>query len=220
MNLKNFKKTIACGGMSLDIHLIESKIEKLDSVTSCKIILGEEDEFEEIHIVSNGSRAAKQIIRDIESILTATYKIQINHKKISIAEIQDGNLKKIKSRLKLLSISHESKGEKVEIKISLANKDDIYENTIIGINTMRNIERMLVDLTLRTIEDAYGYDESFVLEDIKTVDLSVDRAIVVVIACVRDGYTRRFSGSSIIGSDYKEAAVKATLDALNRYTTY
>lgn len=206
--------------MSLDIQLIESNIEKLDSVTSCKIILGEENEFEEIHIVSNGSRAAKQIVRDIESILNATYKIQINHKKISIAEIQDENLKKVQSRLKLLSISHASKGQKAEIKVSLANNDDIYENTTIGINTLRNIERMLVDVTLRTIEDAYGYDDAFILEDIKTVNLSVDKAIIVVITCIRDGYQRRFSGSSIVGTDFKEAAVKATLDALNRYTTY
>lgn len=62
----------------MNIQLIEKTIEKLDSVISSKIILGEEDDFKEVHIVSNGFRGAKQIVRDIESVLMATYDIQID----------------------------------------------------------------------------------------------------------------------------------------------
>ncbi len=202
----------------MNIQLVEETIEKLDSVTSSKIILGEKEDFSEVHIVSNGTRAAKQIVRDVQSVLKATYNIQIDHKKISIAEIQDESLSKVQSRLKLVSISHDNKGTKAIIKVSLDNHKDVFENSTMGINTSRNIARMLVDVTLKTVEDAHGYEDTFILEDIKVVDFSTEKVVVVVITCIKDGYMKRLCGSSLIDTDYKEAVVKATLDALNRYT--
>lgn len=200
----------------MNIEIIEQTIEKLDSVVSCKII-SVDNNFEEIHVVSNGSRSAKQLVRDIQSILIATYNIQIDHKKISIAEIQDDSLKKNGCRLKITSVSHDNNGQKAIIKVALDNHKNIFENSAMGVNTSRNIDRMLVDVTLKTVEDAYGYEETFILEDIKTVNISTDKAVVVVITCINNGFEQKFCGSSLIRSDYKEAVVKATLDALNRY---
>lgn len=205
--------------MMLNIELIEKTIEKLDSIVSCKIISDHNNNFEEIHIVSNGTRTAKQLVRDIQSILIATYNIQIDHKKISIAEIQDNSLKKSATRLKLMSVSHDNNGQKAMVKVVLDNHRDVFENSKMGINTCRNVDRMLVDVTLKTVEEAYGYEETFILEDVKTINISTDKAVIVVITCINNGIERRFCGSCLITNDYKEAVVKATLDALNRYTS-
>lgn len=205
--------------MSLDIELIEKTIEKLDSVISSKIVLSENDDFEEIHIVSNGTRSSKQIVRDIQSILIAKYSIQINYKKISIAEIQDENLKKFHPRLKLVSVAYENNGQKAKVKVALENNKKVFENSSSGLNTGRNIDRMLVDLTLKTVEEAYGYEDIFTLEDMKIVNLSTDKVVIVVITGIKDNNAERFCGSSLIKLDYKEAVVKATLDALNRFTS-
>ena len=98
---------------------IENTIEKLDSIISCKIIQGEDCEFHEIHIVSDKQRAAKQLVRDIQSVLIATYNIQIDHKIISIAEIRSDNIKKKQDPIKIISVSHDNNGEKACIKIIL-----------------------------------------------------------------------------------------------------
>ena len=201
----------------MDIEIIEQTIGKLDSVVSNKIVLGEEKDFEEIHVVSNRTRSPKQIVRDIQSILIAEYNVHIDHKKISIAEIHDDSLKRQKSRLKISSISHDNNGQKATVKVALHNEKDIFENSIIGINTSRNIDRMLVDVTLRTVEDAFGYEEAFILEDIKTVNFSNDKAVVVVVMVIDNGVENRLCGSCLVKSDYKEAVVRATLDSINRY---
>lgn len=201
----------------MNIEIIERTIEKLDSIVSCKIISGDNNIFDEIHIVSNGSRSAKQLVRDIQSVLIATYNIQIDHKKISIAEIQDNSLKKADCRLKIMSVSHDNSGQKAMVKVVLDNHRNIFENSRIGVNTSRNIDRMLVDVTLKTVEDAYGYEEVFILEDIKTINISTDKVVIVVIACLDGGYEEKLCGSCLVKNDYKEAVVKATLDALNRY---
>ena len=204
-------------GDNMNIEIIEQTIEKLDSIVSSKIVLGEENSFDEIHVVSNRTRSAKQLVRDIQSILIATYNIQIDHKKISIAEIQDDRIKKSQCRLKITSVSHDNNGQKATVKVALDNERDIFENSIIGINTSRNIDRMLVDATLKTVEEAYGYEDAFILEDIKTANVSADQVVIVVITGIHNGFEQRLCGSCLIKSDYKEAVVKATLDALNRY---
>lgn len=201
----------------MNIKIIEETIEKLDSVVSCKMVLGEDDNIDEIHIVSNGNRVVKPLLRDVQSILMATYNIQIDHKKISIATIQDESLKRSKSRLKIASVSHEKNGQRATIKVTLDNHKDIFESSIMGINTSRNIDRMIVDATLKTVEDAFGYEDTFILEDIKTVPMSVEQVVIVIIMGIHNGREQRFCGSSLIGSDYKESVVKASLDAINRY---
>lgn len=207
------------GGIILNVEVIEQNLERLDSVTSCKIMFGESNIIEEIHIISNGTRNVKQIVRDIQSVLVATYDIQIDHKKISIAEITDDSLKKMAYRLKIVSVSRENIGKKATIKVILTNEKGIFENSITGINTNRNVERMLVDSTLRTVEEACGFDETFILEDVKLATISTDKVILVVIACITNGYEQKFCGSCMIKDDHNEAVVKATLDAINRYVT-
>lgn len=203
----------------MNLELIENNLEQIDSVVSSKIVLGENDVIDEIHIVSNSTRGAKQVARDIQSVLIASYNIPIDYKKISIAQINDQSLKKVESRLKLVGISQDSIGQKVSIKVTISNNDDTFENSIIGINTIRNIERMLVDVTLKTVEEASNLNDTFTLEDIRTIPVSNDRAILVVVMGILNGLEQRLCGSCLIKNDTEVAIVKATLDAVNRFIT-
>ena len=203
----------------MNIELIENNLEKLDSVISCKIIQGENDIIEEIHIVSNGKRNPKQLSRDIQSILIATHKLEIDYKKISIAQITDNTLVKMENRLKIKAMSFNNEGTKACVKVSLTDTLGTYENSLMGINSVRNIERMLVDATLKNIEEALGYEDTFILEDVRTIPVSSEKAVVVVVMCMVGDVEQKLVGSCLIKTDYKEAIVKATLDAVNRYTT-
>lgn len=203
----------------MNFEIIERNLEKIESVVSCKMVLGEEDIIEEIHIVSNGLRTPKQIVRDVQSVLIATYDVSVDHKKISVAEIIDESLRKAESRLKLQSISHDNNGPKATIKVSLSDYKNTYEKILSGINTNRNIERMLVDATLKNIEEACGFSDIFILEDIRTIPVSTEKAVIVIVMGVFEGLEKRFCGSCLIKNDFKEAVVRATLDAVNRYVS-
>lgn len=206
-------------GDNMDIEIIERDIEKIESVVSCKIVLDENDIINEIHIVSNNLRGAKQIARDIQSVLLATHNIQVDHKKISIAQIADDSLKKSESRLKLLGVYHDTIGTRATVKVTLSNFENTYENSMSGVNTSRNIGRMLVDATLKTVEEALDYEDNFILEDIRTTPISNDKAVVVVVSCLIDEFERILCGSCLIKNNYEIAVVKATLDAVNRFIT-
>ncbi len=202
----------------MDFELIEKTIERLSSVISCKFIVNE-DSIEEIHIVSNGLRSPKQLVRDIQSILVATHGIQLDHKKVSIAEILDERLKRSYNRLIIRSVSVESLGNKANVRLVLESGDKTFERSQTGINSIRNIERMLIDMTLRMMEEAYDYEEAFVFDDIQVISLSDKKLVVIIVNHIDKGRERAYCGSGIVGNNQMETVVKATLDAVNRYTT-
>lgn len=198
-----------------DYGLIEKDIERIDSVLSCRFIIVD-DEIKEIHIVSNGTRSPKQISRDIQSVLIATYDLSVDYKKISIAELHGLDIEKKETRLKIDRISFEDNGKKATVMVVLSDESQSYEAGLTGINTSRNIDRMLVKAVLDCVEKAQSDEDRFILEDVKRVNLSSDGVIVVVVVYIIDEQEKHLCGSSLVESDHKKAVVKATLDALNR----
>lgn len=198
-----------------DYKSIENDILKLESVISCRFVI-ENKEVKEIHIVSNGTRSPKQISRDVQSVLIATYDLNIDYKKISIAELPDVGVAKKESRLKIDKITIEDNCNRINIKIGLSDDSNTYESTISGINTARNIDRMLVQVVLDCVEKSLGTEGRFILDEVRNVNLSSDGIVVVVLVYIIDAKERHLCGSSLIENNHKKAVVKATLDALNR----
>lgn len=203
----------------MDNRIIEENIRQIESVLSTKIVLDQDQKIEEIHVVSNGHRAPKQIARDVQSVLLATYNLDVDHKKISIAQIPDDSLGRNMCRVRLTGLSQETNGTKATVKVSLTKQGEEYIHSLSGINTTRNIERMLVESTLASIQTLCGYDDIFIFEDIRTIQISGSSVVVVCVTGVLNGREQKLSGSCIVNSDYYNAVVKATLDAVNRFVT-
>lgn len=196
-------------------EMMEKDIERIESVLSCRFVR-DNGEIKEIHIVSNGTRSPKQISRDIQSVLIATYDLNVDYKKISIAELPGVDIEKKEDRLKIHRILFEDNGKKATVMVNLSDEAQVYGATITGINTNRNIDRMLVKAVLECVEKAQGSEDRFILDDVKSVNLSSDGVIVVVLVYIVDEVEKYLCGSSLIENDHKKAVVKATLDALNR----
>jgi hypothetical protein len=52
------------------------------------VIQGQGDEIREIHIVTSSSRPAKQIVRDVQTLLLARFHRVIDHRVVSVAFTQ------------------------------------------------------------------------------------------------------------------------------------
>ncbi|MDX9917562.1 MAG: hypothetical protein RBT15_06035 [Gudongella sp.] len=203
----------------MDHKIMEDNLRKIESVVSSKIVLGENEQIDEIHVVSNGHRGPKQIVRDVQSVLLATYDVDIDHKKISIAQIPEDSVQRSTCRVKISGVSQEVSGTKATIRVNILKNEDEYVHSRSGVNTSRNVDRMLVESTLSAIQEACGYDEVFIFEDIRQVSISGATVIVVCVSGLLGEYELKLSGSCIVKNDYHGAIVKATLDAVNRYVT-
>ena len=90
----------------MDFGNFQEVINKIDGIINSKVVV-DKNNITELHILANNLRAPKQIVRDIESILLATFDYRIDRKKISIAQIQTDDqekLRRIKRRRKLNSL--------------------------------------------------------------------------------------------------------------------
>jgi hypothetical protein len=188
-------------------------------VISSKIIIGEANQIEEIHIVSNGIRNPKQIARDVESVLLANFDYKIDHRKISIAQLDDIDIRKIKPRLKLNGISKETSGNKANVKVSILKADEEFIASKSGINSNRNIERMLAESTVMAVEDSLGINDLFIVEDIRNLMIASVQVVVVLVSSLINGQEIILSGSSVVKNDYYLSVAKATLDSINRFLT-
>ena len=67
---------------------LEADLRKVPGVRSARII-GDNGSPSEIHIVSTSSRAPKQVVRDVQSLATAGFGIQIDHRIVSIVQLDE-----------------------------------------------------------------------------------------------------------------------------------
>ncbi|HPP74659.1 MAG TPA: hypothetical protein PLU88_06000, partial [Armatimonadota bacterium] len=83
---------------------VESVICHLRDVVSARVVAGDDGEIAEVHVLTESTRTPKQVVRDIESAVMAKLGIQIDHRKVSVAQIQS-NVKRETGRLKFSDVS-------------------------------------------------------------------------------------------------------------------
>jgi len=203
-------------GDIMEIKEMEQLIKQVKSVLSCKIVIDSDSNVEELHILSDMKRSPKQISRDIQSLLISRFGLEIDYKKISIAQIDEETLEDKAFRLKVKTIEFTTSGTKANVKVTLAKDEDVFQGEITGVNTLSNSNRMLATATLKAVEGFLGLEDNFILEDIKAITLAGREAVVTAITFIAEDNEQLFSGCAFINRDKKEAIVKSTLDAINR----
>ncbi|QNO13764.1 hypothetical protein HYG86_02805 [Alkalicella caledoniensis] len=195
---------------------METYLCKLNSVISAKIVLSNENEIIELHILADDNRHSKQISRDIQSLLISKFDMDIDHKRISIAQIKGEKVDLKDFRLKIGSIEFSTIEKRATVKVVLEKDDKVFEGVASGPNTSSNSLKLLGIASLKAVEQFVNCPNTFILEDIKTYNLAGKELIVVGITYLDSSSEQLLSGSAYVHRDIKEAVVKATLDAINR----
>jgi hypothetical protein len=194
----------------------EDVINKLSGVIASKVIL-DDQQIKEIHVLTNRSRAPKQISRDIQSSLTAYYGTPIDHRMISIAQIEDGSRDKRLERILLSKATYEVEEDNLATAtVKLKMFDEEFIGTCKGVNSSRNAMRLVVTATLNCVLGILESERQLVVEDVEITLMAKTRIATVAIA-LADGYDEQLLvGAAVIRKSENEAIVRATLDAVNR----
>lgn len=197
---------------------IEDTICSLVNVNSARVITNASGEIEEVHVLADSGRAPKQLVRDIESALMAKFGLEIDHKKVSIAQTQDGRRFTFSdSRVRFSDVSISLNGTHSEAVVRLTRNGEIYSGTASGHSSSHNQLRLVAISTLRAVESCRGVEGVLMLEDLHPgVTLSGRDIVVVCINVLTPRGEDFLSGSAIVKQDLWKAVVNATLDAVNR----
>lgn len=85
----DFRNFIISPQFASKIKDIEKSINSLNGVLFSKIVLADNKEIKEIHVITKDFYSPKKISRDVESLLMAKYNISIDYRKISIAQVTE-----------------------------------------------------------------------------------------------------------------------------------
>lgn len=197
---------------------MEELINQIPDVISSKVILNENKEVEEIHVLASNNRSPKQVSRDIQSALAAKFVAKIDYKKISVAQINFKHEEQVQDleRLKINAIGYAVVGNMAEIKVVLDRGEETIEKTVRGVNSRNNVYRLVAQATLECIHALLGLDHGFILEDIEKINLAKRDVMTAAINYISEQNEELLVGSAIVKKDEYETVVRATLDAINR----
>jgi hypothetical protein len=199
----------------MDIREIEDLIKNLKSVIHCKITLGENEQIKEVHVVANESRSAKQVSRDVQSILAAIYDADVDYKKISIAQIRESKQNLSERKLRIKSIEHATQQSKYRVKVTLEKDQEGYSGESTGMNHSALCLRKTGEAAVAAIESFMQEEGIISLNDIHTFSLANIETVVVALTVFAQERSVELCGVAILGHDPFDSAVRAVLDAIN-----
>lgn len=210
---------------------VEKLLGALDGVNSVKIVTDEHGAIQEIHVLSGSDIGAKQIVRNVESALLAELGLQVDHRKISVARMKEGDLEELRAgeertaprdrgrRLALEGVQIERRaGRTASCRVELGNGDRLFLGEAEGSDSTRTRADIAAEAVLDALDDATEEEASpLALEGVKTVD-ALGRRIVLAVIRVRSGRSPiPLTGCSVVVDSPEEAAVLAVLQATNRW---
>lgn len=185
----------------INVNDIESVVCRLRDVIAVSVVPDDKGDVAEVHILTGSSRPAKQVVRDVESAVMARLGIALDHKKISIAQVNDGSRQFDHSRLKVSDVSIAFNGSRTEATVRLAKDETLYSGSANGTTSPTAQMKLIAGATLRAIEAAGLSDCSVVLEDVEEVSVGGKRVAVVIVNLVSERDETLLTGAAIIKQD-------------------
>ncbi|MCQ1528632.1 hypothetical protein [Lutispora saccharofermentans] len=193
---------------------IKSLVCRIPDVLSCKVILGDKNEVEDIHVLCSTGRNIKQLVRDIQSAISARFNMEIDYKVISVAQIEENEYKD--NRLRIDSISMMNMDNSLKATVVLDNEGKTFEGVSIKVKSTTNKYKAVAEATILALEAFINTSSIFYLEGIEKAKIAGRDVFLCLVGYTYKNTENLLIGSSLIKTDENEAVVKSALNALNR----
>ncbi len=194
---------------------------KLPGVLHVQFVLDEDGSVTELHVLASSGRQPKQIVRDIQSAMMAVYGIDIDHRVISVAQINMRSPQELVRNFRLIceevSMSTGIGGAKCSVTLSYDG------NTFLGkaqsSASSLSRQRMVAEATLEAVHQFLNRENLFSVADVKLSEAAGEPVAVVAVLCNKNQKSDLLIGATCQNDDLNTAIVKSTLDAINRKLT-
>jgi len=188
----------------------------LKGIIAVSIVPDSSGGISEVHVLASSSRSPKQVVRDVESAVMARLGLMIDHKKISVAQVDEGSVHYDQSRLRFSDVSIAFNGSRTEATVRLTKDAIVFSGSANGTTSPNAQMKLIANATLRAIEESGFLDAALVLEDACEVPIAGKRAALVLVNVAGERGEEFLTGSAVMKQDVWKGVVNATLDAVNR----
>jgi hypothetical protein len=218
---------------------LEDALRHIPGVKAASVVTGPDAVPTEVHVLAAPGKAAKQVVRDVQSLAMARYDIDIDHRIVSVVQMGDDEVRTVDStshgeddsgvhaegpvedtaepvvRPAIAAIMVRSGHGETVASVTLAIGDQIFEGTSAGPAGLSHRARLVAVATLEAVSELLGQpceveSSAVVATGTREVALSVLTMVVP-----RTG-EQVLTGAAVVRGDEADAVARSVLAALNR----
>lgn len=217
---------------------IEEALRGLRDVDDVRIQTDAEG-IREIHVVSAAQRRAKQIVRDIQSVLQARFNRPVDHRVISVAftsarparpatpplaepparplELHELPAPEpTEDRVRFGSVNLFIAGPRAQAQVELRWRGETHLGSAAGWSSRDAAFRLVATATLAAVQEIVQDDVGIGLENLEFVRMGRQEVVVVGLVLLSHRQEKLLVGSCPVEQDAQQAVALATLAGLNR----
>lgn len=215
-------KQSSAGNPDLEQDLLEDAIARVKGVYACQVVLGDDQLVQEIHVVGAADRSAKQIVRDIETLLRVRFGASVDYRKISLVQLDETATKLIMARPQLCRVEATPIGDGYSLTVVIQQDSQEFRAVDEGGRTLAERLQLAGRATLNAVGQIVRRDRIFKLDDLRLLTLGGKEVVAVAVTAWFPSGSETMVGLSVVreGDDLigelLAASARATLGALNR----
>lgn len=217
------------------LRRIEHLLSSLEGIDAIKLVPDGRGGIEEIHVLSSSDLGAKQIVRNVESALMAEFSVEIDHRKISVAQVQKPDIPRVEPEpvapptpvavlteagnreVLLETFDIERRGGQAICHVKLNRRESEHVGEAEGADYATVRLEVAASAVLRALEEAYGSRVRFVISDVSSTQVAGQPLVIVLVRAFAGRRSTTLPGVSRVHDSLEEAAILACLDATNRW---
>jgi len=203
---------------SADPAEIESALGRIPSVTAARIVTGPGGRISEVHVLARKDRGAKQVVRDVQSVVLTTFGLELDYRTVSVVQLDDPLVESDSystggPRVALVRLSADLTTHTASVTVQLSSGGTELTGSARGpaSSGMKLVARAVVEAVMPLVGDS--------ALDVDFADLLPAGPYSVAVAVLRLATTRGdqvVSGSAVVRKDGNDAMARASLAAMNR----
>ncbi len=208
----------------------EDELRRLPGIIAASVVTGPDAVPTEVHVLAEPGKAAKQVVRDVQSYALAKHGIAIDHRIVSVVQIgadevgipphpeidvAEPNEPPLPPRPAIAAIMVRTAGTETEAVVTLATGGHVFEGRVVGPGAASQRPRIVAQATLRALDELLGTTAE--VESAAVVGVGAREVAVSVLSVMvpRTG-EQVVSGSAIVRGDESDAVARSVLSAVNR----
>jgi hypothetical protein len=200
---------------------LEASLERLTAVAVARIVTDGTLVPVEVHVISDGSKPPKQLVRDIQSVALALHDVDLDHRIISVVSMPSGappaSSPSTIGRPTVAGIGVHMSGERLTVDVVLVAADREGEGSSVGTSHPHGRGQLVAAAACQAVERLRDLPRALTVEGVTLTTVGSVRVAVVALTLVSPKSVETLTGSAPCppGTD-DVAVVHAVLDATNR----
>jgi hypothetical protein len=216
---------------------LEESIRQIAGVRAVSVVTDAQAQPTEVHVLAAPGKPAKQIVRDVQSLAMAQHDIEIDHRIVSVVQIEDESSEssapapaeaapespaeavldeiEAQARPEISEIGVRSTGSEIEVEVRLTLDGDTFVGIERGAAAASARPRLVASAVVSALDELLGIPAA--VESAAVVDTGTHPvALVVLTLSVPRLGAQSVAGSAVVRGDETDAVARAVLAAVNR----